>query len=211
MDQEKKYNIQVKTAKVISVIFHPLFIPLYGLMIIFFSPTLFQYLPFRVKEILFFIFAVNNLLIPVSLIPFFRYRHLMASSGSGEKGEKIIPLSTVSLLFLVTSFIMFRLHIPVFLKAYSYSLTFLSIFLLIINLKWDISLHSAGGGALTALVIVLSLRMSSGLPWLIVSSLLVSGIILSSRLKLNIHKPSEVYSGFLLGFVIVSAVLFLLQ
>lgn len=200
-----------RLAKTVSVLFHPLFIPLYGLVIIFFAPTLFWYLPFKVKEILFFIFLINNVLIPVSLIPFFRYRHIISSVGIENRQERVVPLLTVSCLYLITSFIMYRLQIPVFLKAYSYSLSLLAIALLLISLKWKISLHSAGAGALTSLVMVLSLKMSSGLPFLIMLSVLISGIILSSRLKLNTHSPAEVYTGFITGFAIPAAGLLLFQ
>ena len=211
MERENTRNLPVTTAKAVSLLFHPLVIPLYGLLVIFFSPTLFQYLPVKVKEILFFIFLINNILIPVSLVPFFRYWHYFTPAKTEEKREKLIPLITVSFLYLITSIIMFRLHIPVFLKVYSYSLTILSVVLFVLSLRMKISLHSAGGGALTALVMALSLKMSSGLPFLTVTSILLSGIILSSRLKLNIHKPSEVYTGFLIGFVILATGLLFFQ
>jgi len=211
MQKETIEKLPGKLAKTVSILFHPLFMPLYGLLIIFFAPTLFWYLPFRVKEILFFIFLINNVLIPVSLIPFFRYRHIISSMMIENRQERVVPLLTVSFLYLVTSFIMFRLQIPVFLKAYSYSLTILAIALLLISLKWKISLHSAGAGAIASLVLVLSLKMSSGLPFLIMLSVLISGIILSSRLKLNTHSPSEVYTGFITGFAILAAGLLLYQ
>lgn len=211
MQNETTKSLPMKTARAVSFIFNPLFMPIYGLLIIFFAPTLFWYLPFKVKEILFFIFIINNLLIPVSLIPFFRYRHIISSIVIENRRERLIPLITVSFLYLVTSFIMFRLQIPVFLKAYSYAITLITIALLVINLKWKISLHSAGAGALTALVLVLSMKLSSGLPLLIILSVLISGIILSSRLRLNTNSPSEVYSGFVTGFVILAACILLFQ
>ena len=211
MQNETTNSLPVKTARAVSLIFNPLFLPIYGLLIVLFAPTLFWYLPFKVKEILFFIYLINNLLIPVSLIPFFRYRHIISSIVIENRRERVIPLITVSFLYSVTSFIMFRLQIPVFLKAYSYALTILAVTLLVINLKWKISLHSAGAGALTALVLVLSLKMSSGLPFLMIFSILISGIILSSRLRLNTHGPSEVYTGFITGFAVLAACILLFQ
>lgn len=211
MQNETVNNIQEKSAKIISYLFHPLFIPVYGLLVIFFSPTLFWYMPFRVKELLFFIFVINNILIPVSLIPLFRYRHIISSVSIDDRRERIIPLITVSLLYVVTSVIMFSLQIPLFLKAYSYSLSALSIVLLIMNLKWKISLYSAASGSFTALVMILSIKMSYGLPGLMIMSFLLSGIILSSRLRLNAHRPSEVYPGFVSGFLVMTGGMLLFQ
>ena len=211
MQRAIKGSFQIITLRVISLLFNPLFAPLYGLLIIFFAPTFFWYLPIRVKEIFFFIYLINNVLIPVSLMPFFRFRNIISSLTIENRRERIIPLVTVTILYSVTSFIMFRLQIPAFLKAYSYGLTLLSAALLLANLKWKISLYSAGAGMLFSLILILSMKLSSGLPLLIILSLFVSGIILSSRLKLNTHNPFEVYFGFILGFVISGAGILLFQ
>ena len=53
-----------KPAKIISAVFHPLFIPVYGMVIIFSAPTLFGYLPFTVKKLLLLIVLINNVFFP---------------------------------------------------------------------------------------------------------------------------------------------------
>jgi hypothetical protein len=211
MQESKTNNIPVVSARTISVIFYPLFIPLYGLLVIFAAPTLFWYIPVRAKEILLFIFIVNNLFIPVALMPFFRYRNLISSWFIENRSERTIPLMTVALLYAVTSFILSRLQIPMFFKAYGYSLTILTLVLLSINRWWKISLHSAGAGALISTVLALSLIMSVSLPLYLAGSVLIAGFVLSSRLKLNAHSPAEVYAGFLAGLIIPAGMMLLFQ
>jgi hypothetical protein len=211
MQQGKFDAIQVRTAKTLSVILHPLLIPVYGLLVIFTAPTMFFYLPFKIKEILFFILLINNVLIPVSLLPFLRFRYYMNPGIVNARKERLIPLLALSVLYGITSFIMSGLHVPIFLKVYSYSITFLAVALFLVNLRWRISLFSAGAGFLTALVIVLSLKMSSGLPWFMVSALLLSGLILSARLRLNAHSPLEVYLGYISGLTVLISFMFIFQ
>ena len=187
-------------AKLISVIFHPLFIPLYGMLIIFTAPTLFWYIPFKVKKILFLVVTTNNILIPISLMPFFRYRNIISSWIIETRKERIIPLLSVSFFYAITSIIMFRLQIPVFLKAYIFSISFIALTTTLINFWWKISLHSVGVGVLAGIVIVLSLKMSVSLTWFLLPVLLIGGLVLSSRLKLNSHNGAQVYIGFLTGF-----------
>ena len=187
-------------AKIISVIFHPLFMPLYGIVIIFTAPTLFWYIPFKVKKILFLVVMVNNILLPLSLIPFFRYRNIISSWLMETRKERIIPLLCVSLFYSITSGIMFRLQIPLFVKGYIFSASFIAITLTIINFWWRISLHSVGAGALTGIVIVLSLKMLVPLTWFLIPAILIGGLVLYSRLKLNSHNGFQVYIGFLTGF-----------
>jgi hypothetical protein len=211
MENDKKNVLKENAVRIISVSLHPLLLPIYGLLFIFFAPTLFWYLPFRVKEILFFIFLINNVLIPISLMPFLRYRNLISSWAIDEREERVIPLLIVSLLYLVTSYIMFRLQIPVFIKAYTYSLSLLSVALLIINLKWKISLHSAGAGAVTVVVFLLSMKMGVALPLQTSVILILSGLVMSARLMSNSHAPVQVYGGFITGFLIQGLFMVLFQ
>jgi len=211
MELEKKKDFGESAARIISISFHPLLAPVYGLLVIFFAPTLYWYLPFRVKEILFFIFLINNVLIPLSLMPFLRYRNLISSWTIDERRERLVPLMIITLLYVVTSYIMYKLQIPVFLKVYAYSLALLALVLLIINLRWRISIHSAGAGAVTALVFVLSLKMGVPLPLQLVATILVSGFVMSARLLTNLHEPRQVYGGFLTGFIVQGLFLMLFQ
>lgn len=200
MENNDQVSIQNNIARIISVVFHPLFIPLYGLLIIFLAPTLFWYIPFKVKKILFLIVATNNIFIPVSMLPFFRYRNIISSWIIETRKDRIVSMLAVSFFYLITSYIMFRLQIPSFLKAYIYSITFIALIIAIFNFWWKISLYSSGAGILAGLVIVLSLKMMVPLTWFLIPVFLTGGLILASRLILNKHNSSETYLGFLTGF-----------
>lgn len=201
MAGDKTNKIIDKLAKIISIIFHPLFIPVYGMIIIFSAPTLFGYLPFTVKKLLLLIVLINNVLLPVSLLPFFRYKNLISSWTINNRIERNIPLIISSILYSLTSFIIFRLPIPVFLKSFILSVFILSVILTLINFWWKISLHSTGVGALISLVIILAFKMYTPLVWYLISVIIIAGIVLSSRLRLNTHSPLQVWLGFLTGFL----------
>jgi hypothetical protein len=211
MEEKKNAGPPDILAKVISVIFHPLFMPLYGMIIIFTAPTLFWYIPFKVKKILLFVVATNNVLIPVSLMPFFRYRNIISSWAIETRKERRIPLLAVSFFYSITSFILFRLQIPLFIKSFIFATAVLAITVSVVNFWWKISLHSVGAGALAGLVIVLSLNMMVPLTWFLIPVLLISGLILSSRLRLNTHNPPEVYIGFITGIIGMYLLMLLFQ
>ncbi len=173
--------------------------PLYGMAIIFSAPTLFGYLPFEVKKILFLIVLINNVILPLALLPFFKYRNIISSWSVDERSERIIPLAITTLLYLTTSFLIFRFPIPSFLKSFILAAFFLSLIVTIINLWWKISIHSLGAGALMALVLMLSFKLDSPLIWYLIPAVLAAGLVLSSRLKLNAHNPQQVWFGFLTG------------
>jgi len=200
MTTDKPSGFPDKSAKIISIIFHPLLMPVYGMAIIFSAPTLLGYLPFNVKKLLLLIILVNNVLLPVSLMPFFIQRKIISSWNLSERYERNIPLILSTLLYGTTSFIIFRFPIPLFLKSFIFATLFLSVIVTLINFWWKISLHSVGAGALIGLIIVLSLKMLTPLEWYLIPAIIIAGLILSSRLRLNQHNPSQVWIGLLTGF-----------
>jgi hypothetical protein len=199
MTSEKSQDFLNRVAKVISVIFHPLFMPLYGMAIILSAPTLFGYLPFNVKRLLILIMLVNNVLLPFSLMPFFIQRHIVSSYSLDERKDRNIPLILTTVLYCTTSYIIFKFPIPAFLKTYIFATAILSLVVTIINFRWKISIHSVAAGALTAIVLLLSMKMAAPLEWYLIPSIIAAGVILSSRLKLNVHNPAQVWVGFFTG------------
>ncbi len=209
MEGGDRKSLPKLTALLVSVLFHPLFMPLYGLFVIFNAPTLFWYIPVRAKLVLLLIFVVNNLLLPLLLMGLLRLRGVVSSWTMENREERTLPLLGVVILYIVTSVILSRLAIPVFFRAYGYSLTALSVVLLAINTKWKVSLHAAGAGALVSTVLILSVRMAVPLPFYLATAVMISGIVLSSRLRLNAHNQGETYGGFIAGLLTIPLIMVL--
>lgn len=190
-----------KLAKIISALFHPLFIPVYGMAIILSAPTLFEYLPFAVKKLLLIIILINNVFLPISLLPFFIHSNIISSWTINSRRERIIPLMITAILYSASSFIIFRFPIPFFLKSFILAATFLALMATVINFWWKVSLHSVGSGAIIGMVLILSFKMNTPLMWYLISVIIAGGLILSSRLRLNFHSPQQVWFGFLTGFL----------
>ena len=210
MTSEPETDINHTMAKVMSVLFHPLFMPVYGMLIIFSAPTLLGYLPMPVKKILFTVVLINNVVIPLLLMPFFRFRNIISSYEMEERKERIFPLIAVTLLYSITSIVIYGFQIPVLFKSFFISSSFLVLIVTIINFWWKISVHSVGAGALTALVFVLSIKMYTALTWYIIAVILVAGLILSSRLNLSTHSPAQVWAGFAAGLAVLTVLMLLL-
>ena len=194
-------------AKIITVIFHPLLMPLYGLLIIFSAPTLFGFIPFVQKKVIILILMTNNVLLPLSLLPYLKWRRIISTWSLTDRSERIIPMALTSLLYFVTLYIVLKYRIPVFIKTVILSTALLSFAVALINFRWKISIHSTSAGALTALIIVLSFKMHTPLTIFLIPAILISGLVLSSRLWLNAHSPKEVWLGYLLGIAGMTSIL----
>jgi hypothetical protein len=201
---EKMLNIIAKT---VAVVFHPLFMPVYGITIIFFAPTLAGYLPFSVKRLILLIIIINNVLLPLSLLPYLRYRSHITSWTIDNRSERMLPLFIATILYAATSYIVIRYPVPGFIKNFILGIFIISLLVTVLNLRWKISIHSTAAGAVAALVFVLSLKLNSPLIWPLMIVIISAGLILSSRLKLNVHSPSQVWSGFFLGCSVMALLL----
>ncbi len=187
----------------LSLIFHPVFIPVYGLLIIFYSPTFMVHLPAQLKRIMFFLAAINMTVIPLAMMPLLKFRNIISSYHMDVRSERILPLALGSTMYIVTTIIFFSYQIPQIIKSFMLAAAIMSVLVLLITFFWKISVHAAGMGALLATAVVLSLRMRTELYIILIPLLLISGLVMSARLYLSSHRPVQVYTGFILAFVTV--------
>lgn len=204
-------NMQMKLDKIISVLFHPLFIPVYGMALIMSSNSPFGYLPFHVKRLIYMIMVVNNVILPLSIMPFLMHMKFIRSWSLEEKEERTVPLIIVSVLYATSTYLVFRFPVPGFLKAFLFTAFLISALLTLVNFKWKISIHATGMGAVTALILFLSFRLHATFFWYFVICAAISGMVISARLRMNLHSPREVWYGFTMGFVLTLVFLHFFQ
>lgn len=189
-------------AKVISVLTHPLLMPSYALLILFTTNTHFSYMPFEGKKVIFVMVFLCTFLIPVSIIPFLVNMRIVSGIGLKNHRERLIPLFMSAVSYYLAYYLLNRLPIS--------SITFLKIMILasalliglcfFISMKWKISAHLIGIGGLLAGMFFYAAYYIANYTTVLVLLSLFAGATAYSRLKLQAHTPSQIYSGFLLGF-----------
>jgi hypothetical protein len=200
MSPETRNDLSLKAAKITSVIFHPLFMPVYGMIIIFLPSAPYGYMPLGVKRLLVLIVAVNNVLLPLALLPVLRKMNLISSWTLDIRTERNLPLIITTVLYATTSYMVLRFPIPFFLKSFIFSVAIISLVITLINFKWMISVHASGAGALISIILILCFRMYAPLEGYLILSVIAAGLVLSARLRLNVHDPRQVWYGFFTGF-----------
>lgn len=198
--EKKRSNL---IAHIVSIIFHPLLMPSYGLVILLNSGTHYEYIPLQAQKILYTLIFLTTFLIPVSIIPFLMSFKIIGSIQMDDRKDRFIPLIVSALSYYFALFLINKLpfHVPVFIKLLISGSLILIVINLLINLKWKISAHLIGISGLLALVISFSIIFYSNLMDVIILLTVISGIIAWARLELQVHNPEQVYSGFLLGFI----------
>ena len=192
--------MQIKSASIISILLHPLIMPLLGIITIFKSGTYISFIDNHWVNITLLIVFILTFVLPLSIIPFYYYTRLVRSVQMKNPKERIIPYFITFLLFYIAHVIIKKLPLDYFYSIYLFAASISVLLVIIISYFWKISTHMVGIGGLTGLILSLSLRMTANLMGILIIAIIVAGILGTSRLKLNSHSPSQVYLGFILGF-----------
>jgi hypothetical protein len=73
----------------------------------------------------------------------------------------------------------------------------------IITFFWKISVHALSmGGVVGLLFVITAMLPESDVNYLFFATIIISGLVLSARLKLQSHTPAQVYMGFVLGLFV---------
>lgn len=190
---------------IISTLFHPLLIPTWAFIILGNTGFYFSVLPWSVKKSMFLVIILSTCILPalsagiLSLNPKLRSREWKSS-------DRILPL-LLSAIFYYLGYIMLE-KMPLFpiFNLFLIAAVLVQIALIVASLKWNISIHMAAIGALVGGFIAISSRLHEN-PLLVLSMLvLVAGLVATSRLVLQKNSNAEVYSGFMIGFLILNLV-----
>jgi hypothetical protein len=204
-------NFLYRLSQVVSIVFHPVFMPLYGLLIIYSAPTILSFIPLKIKRITLLLIVCNNIILPLSVALLLYSRGVIKTFFAREKHERTLLLSITMILYLVTTIMMLRLPVPNLIKAYFVSTTLVTFVTLIVNQFWKLSLHSVAVGGLLILVCFMVYLFDVPIIWFMAGMVFLSGLIMFSRLYNGDHKPVEVWTGFFAGAVsMICSLMFLL-
>jgi membrane-associated phospholipid phosphatase len=95
-------------------------------------------------------------------------------------------------------------------KLFMIASVLLIVALLLISFKWNISIHMAAAGAVTATLFALSFRAGMNPVHAVVVVVVVSGLVGTARLVLNKNNLLQVASGYLLGLITLYPVIYFL-
>jgi len=188
----------MKFFKFISYFFHPINFPIIGTIIYFLLIPEYIFKP--QEHIIITVILIGTYLFPLFLLILLKYFKMIESYHMVSIEERKFP----TLLFISISFILgnwlYKSTIVDILSLFYFGYGLVLIFsYLILYLKVKISLHTAAIGGLIGFLIYFSYYYKLNLILLLSLLFLISGLIASSRLRLQAHNSMEVFLGFILG------------
>lgn len=195
--------METRIAKIISYIFHPLLMSTYGFTFIFFTNNFIStFISTDRKLIILSVTFLFTFLLPtinaLILLKMGRIQSLEMDSPQ----ERIIPYSSTAMYYFALYYLFYSAEFPSIFKIVILGAGISILLTFIINFKWKISAHMVGIGGLAGAALGIIYRMQLDVQLALIGIIFFSGIVAYARLKLNAHTPAQVYTGFVVGFIL---------
>ena len=194
--------MHVKPAKVISVLFHPLLVPTYALLLFINLNTHFVLaMPMQVRYLMTLLVFLTTFMLPALILLILRKFDVVKSMEMPERQERALPLIIVSAFFYLTYYLLKQMEQNSIITLFMIGATMLILLCLIINYFTKISLHATSWGGFLGVLMGYSLNARVDVMLWLYAIILITGMVATARLILKAHTPAQVYGGFLLGSI----------
>lgn len=190
----------IRTARVISALFTPFSIPFLAFLILF----LFSYLrimPIQYKLIVLGVVYCFTILMPTLTIFLFRKINGFTPEDLGERKRRFMPFLLTITSYAFCLVMMHRLNIPWYMTGIILAALIMMIICIVVNLKWKLSEHMAGMGAIVGGLVSFSALFGYNPVWWLCLFILVAGVLGTARIILQHHTLGEVLIGFTVGLI----------
>ncbi len=191
-------------SNILSWVFVPLLMPVYGIILIF-SLSFLSYAPFHTKLLFTLIVFGADFIVPMLLVLLLKKLGLIQDVGLNGRRERLIPYIITIVCLASTGLFLYMKMAPLWVAMFYFGGALAGLLNLIINFRWKISAHAAGiGGVVAMLIQVIKEGPSSeGMEWWIVGAIIIAGMLGSARIWLGRHTLMQVLTGAAMGFLCV--------
>ncbi len=186
----------------ISSIFQPLLMPIYSVALLF----VYTYFRFVYASHFFSLLIPTVLftfLIPGVLIYIMMRVGIISDLSLPKRSDRFAPYAVAILSFGFLIYYFYKLGLPTWFLMMLGASIIVMLMATIITLWWKISAHMFGISSLIGGVMAVCYFVEKSNPsYLFMVLFLLAGMVGTSRIILKRHTPGQVYAGFLLGFMV---------
>lgn len=189
-------------AHLISIIFHPLFIP------VFITLFLLQIHPYafvgydnwgRLSNLLQVV--VNCTFLPLVSVLLLRGLKLIGSIQLKTQKDRIVPYMICMIFYFWNWYAFKNNHGIPEMVSLSLAVFLASVLGFLANISFKISMHTLAMGVMSTYVLLLAWYSDFNFNVFIGFSFFIAGMVGTARLILSDHEPKEIYAGYFFGIV----------
>jgi hypothetical protein len=191
----------MRISKIVSFVFHPIFMPTYAIFLLFvFSPLFSEFMSIPQKTQIIKLTLIFTFLLPIFSVFILKKLKVVTSIYMENREERRWPL----LLAIGWYYLLFRLfevlHIHYVVIQLLLGAMLILLLSAIVSNFWKISLHMLGIGGVTGAFFAIHYLFGGDIG-LIITLLFCAGLVGFARVKEIAHNLKQVYFGFLIGAI----------
>lgn len=194
---------KMRLARAISVVLHPFFVPLYMVLTLLYTRTIFWYYTTPVKLYLIGATILFTMLLPFVVLNVLKRVGVLTSLSVTNRKERIMPLLAGAACYMLCSVMLMRSPSLFLLGKMMAGAACCELFVLMVTLRWKISLHLTAMGGAMGMLVMMSVAGAGGFTAPIIISTALCGVLATSRLYLGCHNGWQILAGFSSGFLIM--------
>ncbi len=189
------------SARIISLLFSPMFIPTYAIFLAF-QVTVLHYVQPEVQWVTLLITLALTGFVPMVVIMLLYAFRIVKSTNLERRKERIIPYSAAFLGYCGCAVYLNSVHAPSWLWLFVIGGAVALLIVDVVNLWWKISAHAAAMGGFVGFVFFLIKygQTMIDLTHFAMLTVIVAGLVCTARLILNRHTLWQIAAGLLVGF-----------
>jgi hypothetical protein len=200
--EESFHPIIRVAARIISFIFHPLFIPVYISWFLIYINPLFPAINSSDKWILLLRFIVMYTVFPLVTVFLAKGLGFIQSIFLKTQKDRIIPYVVCGIYYFWMWYVLKNQpEFPRYFVMLSLAIFIASFLGLIVNSFMKVSMHTISAGVMITFILLLAFLTDANYGFYIAIAFLLAGTISSARLVNSDHYPIEVYAGLVVGIV----------
>lgn len=198
--EEISFHPVIKSAaRIISYIFHPLFVPVYMGWVFVRVLRLFPGLTDWQQHLLLIQFFVNYTLLPLFTVLIAKGVGFIQTIYLKTQKDRIIPYIAIMIFYFWVWYVFKNQGFPEAVVQFSLA-AFLSVcFGVFVNSFFKVSMHALSMGVVVTLLLLQSLSSAVNYGPYVSIALFLAGLVCTSRILLKDHRPFDIYAGLFLG------------
>lgn len=194
-------------ARIISYVFHPLLMGTYlFLLFIFLLPAGLYPINSESQFLFLVLFFVITVIVPIIMLSMLKISGSIQSFKLETRRERVFPFISILILYVMFTYLLTsqnRIGLNDNLFRFMLIMDGLILIGTVLTFFYKVSMHAIGIMGLTGILIPLNKESDNALLlWATIGVVVLSGMVMSSRLQLNAHTPRQVFVGALTGFLI---------
>ncbi len=190
------------SARVISVAFHPLFIPVYVSAFLLYKTSVFPGFSPSGKFVLLLRFIVMYTVFPLVTILLAKGLGFISSIYLKTQKDRIIPYIACGMYYFWMWYVLRNQdEFPRALVMFSLAVFIASSAGLLLNSYLKISMHALSVGVASTFIYLLGFLFELNIGIFISLAIFITGLVCTARLMNRDHYPSEIYTGLFVGIL----------